>query len=280
MAILMRDGNANAMLRFFVKTGRDFELTCSNYTMQLQTDTMKTKYVNSMQSNRTFAAFAKVKSNIKDKPVPYIDRDALRYFQHDFKTDMVIPTVYNIDLKSAYASILFNDGFITKETRDYLGKCKKEERLAGVGMLASKKHIFNFKNGKATAMNMVESPTANFFYHTVKRTDEIMSVLKMLTEDSYLFTWVDGIYFSDKDKADSMFDYLQSIGMLCSFETLENFHVRIYKKKCVVNFYKQGKRKEFNLPSQHSNFKTMLSDAMRSLNDGRAKKQQIKNHNI
>jgi len=50
--------------------------------------------------------------------------------------------IFNIDIKSAYATILKNDGLITQKTFDFINRLPKQERLTAVGMLAGKKNIF------------------------------------------------------------------------------------------------------------------------------------------
>ena len=88
-----------------------------------------------MQSKRCFAAFAKIKSDVLKVMPPEISGDKLIYFQYDFTKSVSHDTVYNIDLKSAYAAVLFKEGFITKKTWEYLKSVDKEDRLATVGKI-------------------------------------------------------------------------------------------------------------------------------------------------
>src|ERR1043165_7292141 len=98
---LLRNNNARAYMNYLKKIGIPFEMYISNYTAKFKTDLFERKFVHNMQSNRAFACFAKLKSDLKDKPVPEIDYNTLSYFVHNFKQDISYDAVTNIDLKSA-----------------------------------------------------------------------------------------------------------------------------------------------------------------------------------
>lgn len=259
----MRHGNAREHINYLIDIAANFILTSSNYTTGIEMDEMKDKYVRTMQTNRTFACFAKLKSQVKDKPVPEIDRDSLVYFQHNFKGNIYIDEVTNIDLKSAYATILFNDGFINKDTFEYILKSRKPERLASVGMLASRKKIFTFKGGAPIDEQEIISDKAGFFYYAVKRTSEIMADLKEVCRQNYLYTWVDGIYFHPNKKMQSgMIKHLADNNFHYSVDYLTEFEVSIKQENIVVTFKKDGKRKIFNLPLPTTEFKRIMMDAI------------------
>lgn len=221
-----------------------------------------------MQSNQCFAAFSKVKSNVKDKEVPKIDKSDLHYFHYDFKTDISEPVVYNIDLKSAYASILYKEGYIEKGTLDYLSKITKYDRLASVGMLAAKKQIFHFgRSGNIVSFEETISAYENFFYLAVQKTFEIMQNLKAIIGQGYLFTWVDGIYFlPDRNKLIACENYLRSQGLRYSEDILRDWSVHLKKGGIRISFIKENKSKIFNLPSKQTKFQQIMGEAKSFLN--------------
>src|SRR6478672_849601 len=139
---LMRGGNAEDLLEYLTIGRFEFELVSSNYTTKIKSEIINRTFVATMQTKRTFAAFAKLKADLQNFPVPNIRPESVRYFEHDFKKDVFHNQVINIDLKSAYARIFFNDKMISSKTFKYFQTCKKQERLASVGMLASRKKIF------------------------------------------------------------------------------------------------------------------------------------------
>lgn len=220
-----------------------------------------------MQSNQCFAAYAKLKKDVRTKEVPYIDKEKLVYFEHDFRYSTEIARVYNIDLKSAYATILFRDGYISLDTFKYLSRLPKHDRLASVGMLASKKKMFAFGgHGGITTFEQSISPLENFFYYAVQRTFEIMQTCKALLGGSYLFTWVDGIYFTpDMAGLVRCENYLRSIGFPYSEEILTDWQVRVVKGAVKLYFVKEGKVKSFSLPARESEFASIAADAMREM---------------
>jgi len=269
----MRSGNARAFIQYLTDSKVPFALTCSNYTITVEAGEIQKKYVATMQTKRTFAAFSKIKSNVKDKEPPIVNKDELIYFIHDFKKSAFHKRVVNIDLKSCYATVLLREGMINEDTFKYLSKCNKQERLASVGMLASKKKIFYFDNSEIYDFDEIVSPTAPFFFHAVKRTYEIMSELKSIIGSSYLFTWVDGIYFTDESKILECTDYLDSIGFAYTVEELQNFDLKIFDSKIMLVFYKWSDKKKtyspktFNLPSPTSEFANLMVDSIRLLNN-------------
>lgn len=205
-----------------------------------------------MRNKRCFAAFSKLKSEIRNKPVPEIKKSELKYFEHDFTKDFTSDNVINIDLRSAYPTILLNDGFISDSTFAYLSKIPKTDRLAAIGMLASKKYIFDYgQDGKLLNWEEKVSNLENFFFHCVLRTSIVMNDLKKICGPDYLFTWVDGIYFKVNDEILPVLnDYLETHLFKWSIDILEKFEVKFAGHKIRLSFYKEGKLKLFNIPSK------------------------------
>lgn len=267
---LLRKDNARAYMRYLKAIKIPFEMVCSNYTVLFKAEGLEKKFVHSMQGNRAFACFAKIKSDVKKKPIPDINKDKLSYFVHNFRQNQFIGDVVNIDLKSAYATVLYKDGYISKATFDYISKGSKQERLVSVGMLASKKQKFLFDNGTIIGdPEEVISEYSNFFFYAVRRTGEIMADLKAICGNDYLFTWVDGIYLRPNEKAVAACEqYIKDIDFKSATDYLRNFTVMVNKKQVTVNFLKEkaGKwhPKPFNLPLMNSEFKRIMIDAILS----------------
>lgn len=259
-------------MEYLKNTGIKFSMTASNYTASFDVPDSKilsAKFVHSMQSNRSFACFAKLKSDLKSKPVPEIDMREISYFIHDFKNDEYVGDVINIDLKSAYATVLYRDGYISQHTYNYICKGTKQERLTSVGMLASKKQYFEFDAGKIINEQEIISEYSNYFFYCVKRTGEIMNELKEIAGNDYLFTWVDGIYFRPNLEAiEACEKYIADIGHKSTTEWLREFSVKINPKFVNVSFEKfskgEWKAKPFNLPHADSEFKRIIVDAILS----------------
>ena len=62
------------------------------------------------------------------------------------------------------------------------------------------------------------------------------------------FFWFDGIYFKNKKDAERIKEILIAANYQFKEETLYNFVVKKNKKNLIINYDKDGKQKEFNLP--------------------------------
>jgi hypothetical protein len=257
--------SAKAHIDFLKHAGFPYSLKISNYTMEIISDLYNIQFLHSMRSNRCFAAYAKVKSCVKNFEVPKIRKHELEYFMHNFNQDYFSSHAICIDIKSAYATVLFNDGYINEDTFKYLGKIDKLDRLAAIGMLASKKNCFSFdKNNKLIEFYQDISPLENFFYHCVKRVGDIMNDLKKISGEDYLFTWVDGIYLKPNDEyLYTIAPHLEQNGFKYSVEICYQFTVKISGGKVRLSFWKEDKTKDgfdvckkktFTIPPQPSMF--------------------------
>lgn len=232
-----------------------FEITISNYTTRIKSVLHDLHFMKTEQSNRVFAAFSMVKSQVTKFPVQKINTDNLQYYSHAFKDEpFYSDLIFNCDLKSAYASILFNDGMIDRKTFKYLSSLPKMGRLAAVGMLAGKKEIFQInEQGETVSREEIISPTSDYFFYCVKRTAEIMNEATQHLGQSFLFTWVDGVYFLENPAAavntgKIITDFFISKGLKSSFETLTQFNVEVKKDYFYCSYRKEGKLKTMNIP--------------------------------
>lgn len=251
---LLTRENAKACIEFLKTSGFSYTLKISNYTTEIVSELYNIQYLQSMRGKACFAAAAKIKKDINGKEKPDINKHALSYFNHDFKKDFDAPEVINIDLRSAYATALYNNGILTKPTFEYLGKIPKLDRLASVGMLASKKYVFDYnEEGKLINYRKEVNPNENFFYYAVAIVEEVMNALRVISNHHYLFTWVDGIYIkNDLETLVAIGDYLDSIDFRYSIEVLKDFKVRLFDNKVKLSFFKNDKEKQFHIPAKPS----------------------------
>lgn len=269
---LLRKGDARALIRYLQQTGIPFQLVRSNYTLQIKSELINEKYVNIMQSNQTFAAFAKIKSDVKDKPKPNVRKDDLIYYSHNFKASSFTPSVTNIDLTCAYATVLYNEKILTQDTMKYLLRLPKQSRLVSIGMLAARKKIFDYDQyGIIAGYDEVISENSPFFYLAIKRTYEIMTDLKIICGDNYLFTWVDGIYYKPDPNIDEACSlYLKNACFGYTIEDLQNFTVKYLSRKIILTFKKWDKKaqdwkvKSFNLPHKETVVERIALDIIKS----------------
>lgn len=249
--------NVKAYIEFIRTSGFPFSMTVSNYTTEIKSEVSSRKFVQSMRSNQMFAAYAKIKGDVKGKPLPSVDKGSLNYYGHSFLENRHYENVLNIDLKSAYATALYNEGILSEATNTYLSKIPKLDRLAAVGMLASRKVLFNYdENGNLVNFQKIVAPTENFFYFAVQRVENIMNDIRLILKDDYLFSWVDGIYFDEKtDSLPEIHNYLSEKNYPYTIERLLNFDVKITPSQTVkIQYIKDGKEKFFNIPAKPNGF--------------------------
>lgn len=285
---LQNPKSAKAHIDFLRHANRAYSLKISNYTLEIVSDLFNIQYLHSMRSNRCFAAYAKVKSNVSNFEIPKVRKHELEYFMHNFNDNYFSPHVVCIDVRSAYATVLYNDGYISEDTFAYLSKIDKMDRLAAVGMLASKKNCFEYDEQNNLVQYWKEvSELENFFYHCVKRVGDIMNDLKKIAGADYLFTWVDGIYLKPNDEyLYTIAPYLEEAGFKFSVDICYQFNVRIAGAgRIKLSFWKDDKTKEgyeickqknFNIPPQPSMFANDIINFLTGQNFDNEKNTRIR----
>lgn len=201
-------------------------------------------------------AYNMIKKEATQLPIAPIDKSQLQYFASNiFNADFYADVIFNIDIKAAYATVLLNDGFISSNTYNYIMRLPKMDRLAAVGMLAGKKAIFSIdESGKIISHTETVSPTADYFFYCVKKTFDIMSEAeKVIGNDAFLFSWVDGIYFLDDEKSAlqtgaRVKDFFAKNNFAVSYERLENFSITNKRDFYECSYLKDGKQKLMNVP--------------------------------
>jgi hypothetical protein len=241
-----------------------YTLEISNYTVRLRSATHNIYFLRNEQSTRVFSVAAMIKADLKNKQAPDVP-DQLLYYDVGRMQNVYLDVATNADLKSAYASILFNDGFISEKTHTKLTQLNKIDRLAAVGMLASKKDIFNYAPG-GELIEHVENRNelAPFFFYCVNKTGHIISDLRQnLVKDKFLFSWVDGIYIAGKDSRlnKNMQQYTEKEhGIKLHINELKTFESKQRREFYEVSFLEvaKNKMKNFNVPIPESSIKKQL----------------------
>jgi hypothetical protein len=166
---------------------------------------------------------------------------------------------YNIDIKGAYASCLFNNGLITYNTYEYLLALKKHERLPSVGMIA-KSHIkYFYDKGECVDVQPYRSPNSELFFFLIQKIDEIMREIKWILGDYFIFYWVDGIFFKLETPLyliDEVMAYLDSQKYQYTFEEVYQFNYVNDDGQCKVSLYRGAEGEEY----KEYNFRSSTAD--------------------
>jgi hypothetical protein len=243
-----------------------FTIEISNYTTRIRSKNYNVHFLKQEQSLRVFAAASMIKKDLLSvKNPPTTDPQNVEYYQTNFGYAFYSDRVYNIDLKSAYATILYNDGFITGKTYEYLSSLPKMDRLAAVGMCASRKNIFSHSASGAVVAEIEQvNPLSPFFFHCVKKTyDIILDCRARIFNDCFLFSWVDGIYYLNHNESyrTATMAYLETeYSMESTFKLLESFELKIRNGFYKITYTETESREEksFNIPFPESQVKRAL----------------------
>jgi hypothetical protein len=170
------------------------------------------------------------------------------YGLSDIKKSYFASNVLNIDISSAYATCLYNNGLITGETFNVLKTIPKVERLPCVGMLATSYSKFQYDNGECINVDMHRSPTANVFFYLIDEINYIMRNIEFMLGKNFIFYWVDGIFFNEKtDKkiVKQIEDYLTEMGYKYKYENVEDFRMEVDETKMMLRMIKNGDVKQY-----------------------------------
>ena len=242
-----------------------FTLEISNYTTRLRSENYNVYFLKTEQSNRAFAAAAMIKSDLKKCRPPKIDMNKNTYYDSNIKQEFYSDRAFNIDLKSAYATILFNAGYISLKTYNYVLALPKLSRLAAVGMCASRKSIF-VHNSQGRIISHTENinPLSPFFFYCVQQTENIIKDLRnKIFGEMFLFSWVDSIYYLNENDSykNVTLQYLrEEYNLQATYKELENFECKLRNDFLKITFTEteSKKQKYFSIPLPETKFKRQL----------------------
>jgi hypothetical protein len=241
---------------------QDFIFENSTYTAKIITANTEINFITNEMDLSAFIANSKIKKDIANCGIkkPIISPLELDYFEQSLRGEH-LNYVLNFDLTKAYPTILLNSGFITNETFEYLCSIGKKERLAAIGMLARKKNIVEYKNGKPVvgSLKIDRKDTSEYFYHCIKTTNEIIVEIKNAVKNRFLFTWVDGIYF-EMDTNENLNIAINTVKKICNkhkmkftFEILTDYVCDFQNGLFTMYFNKGENVKRFCIPSEELN---------------------------
>lgn len=253
-----------------------YKITISNYTVKIETAAQTKLFSTSAKSNVFFAAAAKVKADCKRFEPPKIEPQQIKYFYYN-------PLIKNenvncVDITAAYPTALLNAGYITAETFSYLMKIDKLDRLGAIGMLASKKNIFEIVGGEILDAEFRVSELENFFWFCVAEINKTMFEIQALAKEQILLFWVDGIFFNDPDGSlsDAVVNYLKEKGFNSKKENITNFEIQQKNNVAEITYLKDGKPKILQLPLKSDRVREAVTQAVLRINAETTKNQKIK----
>jgi len=225
-------------------------------------------------NNRVFCASQMVKSDCKNSEAGQKVMNTPHYkknYDSNPKIESIkYDTCFNIDLSSAYAYCLFNNGLITKKTFNYLLKLPKMERLVSVGMLATSHVKYYYSGGNCVDFKPYREPTAEIFFHLIDEINYMMQDIKWILGNDFIFYWVDGVFIKpsvSKQKIQKVENLLISMGYKYKYEKVENFSVNRIQDKVIVEMIKNDESKRYEFSTGASGRKLGKHIAKKAMQD-------------
>lgn len=223
----------------------------TSYTATIKIQGEKIKYLYTKDGRiQDFSLVSKIKKQIKasNLHVDNVRTANIKYFSLTNLQPCKHKLVYNIDITDCYPTTLKNLGFITPEFHEEISKIEKIKKLKSLGQIATKSTIYEFVDGENTNIyQKCNDYFRNVWFTICHETGETINECKNNTE-SFLFFWFDGIYFKNKKDAEKIKEILTRRNYKFKKETLNNFVVKKTKTNLIINYDKDGKKKNFNLP--------------------------------
>lgn len=248
------DSDPASFIRMLMYTKADFVVRNSNYTMEIETEKEKHKYLTTLRDLTFFGLSSKLKKYYRDHPelVEICKQDAMvnrqsQYFNSKpYQVPFHAQRVINIDLKAAYPNILRIYDLISPQLYKALMQLDKNTRLQVLGSLAGTKTIFQYHQGECVNTSVEESEFKPVFMFAVRNCDLIMDDIAQMLGDFYIFYWVDGIYFQNDVPMNIMKgidEYFAEMTLEWSISYLTDFKCRRSGDNISFEYKKDGRLK-------------------------------------
>ncbi len=217
----------------------------SNYTISIESDFYNNSWMRDTMNKKAFIAGAKIKRDIIATGLepPEFNDDEIKYFNFTSTGNLINApkTIYNIDIKSAYANVLNNHALIIPSTFQYMQRLTKKDRLACVGMLAANKDIYECLGDQELSYRKEVKETKNWFFFCVHRINKIMQKIADEIGDDFLCYWVDGIFFNNEKHAVKIGKILFELGYKYSFDICTEFEYSNINNQEKIRYLKGNK---------------------------------------
>lgn len=236
------------------KTNTSFVVQNGTYTTTIITPNGKVRYMMNQYSIRVFKVAAMIKNDVLNSENGKAIMET-KYFKTNFgfsdnPKSYISKQVLNIDINSAYATCLLQNGLITEKTYKALKKLPKTERLPCVGMLATSHTAYKYENGECIEVNSYRADTAAVFFFLIDEINYLMQNIQFVLGKHYIFHWVDGIFFdykTDKETVQEIERYLNEKGYEYKYEDVQDFKVETDDKKLIIKMIKNGVAKQYTI---------------------------------
>lgn len=199
------------------------------------------------EKSKTFEFFYEAKDMFFEKMTIKDKKETGYFLANENKELAKNEVVYNIDLSSAYLYALYNSKKISKQIFDKIFKLDKISRLVTLGLLAYQPVISTYKNGVFVDAEMIKNEYRNVFFYCVREIFYLSKFVKQKIGNDFIFSWVDGFYFTGEKNINVISDFLNS--KKYPFKLCRLFNFEIEKKQMYIN-YKYLKKEKITMQSK------------------------------
>lgn len=159
--------------------------------------------------------------------------------------------VSEADISKAYYQTAKNLGLISEEFYNECLNLPKTERLRLLGTIATQKFITEYKGGKRKSVEVkTDKELRRAWFIICDHIAEVMSEIAEKMGPSFLFYWVDGIYFTDTPQARRIIRQAgQKYGYEWKFNQVEEMNMLNKEGVVEIMLIKEGEKKVFYPPA-------------------------------
>jgi hypothetical protein len=249
---------------YLIKSEKDFELYLSRNSIKIHehndAEIIKHFYAKDKLNPKVFSVVKKIKLQcdefyLKRPELFEFDRDrkGILYYNYNHKELKTLNRFYYIDFSSCYISVLRNVGLIDNDLFKIINSLPKKDRLIALGILAYEPYLIKYKKGvMQDDIKKIKSDYSKFFFLACYLTTELMRDIIKKIDNKYIFYWVDGIFFEDKNIYYLVKDFLRSRKMSFRFGSCFDLSVVEKERYYNISFYQSDKNKfeikRYNMP--------------------------------
>lgn len=226
---------------------KNFTVKKSTSTYQIQVDGNKKIYSDGKFNFKIIHIVNELKKELFNQLAFFVkDEKEVGYYLYGKDEIKKTDKIYNIDLKSAYLTCLFNTKKISYQLFTKINLLSKADRLKVLGMLAYEPFIFNYVEGVLESTEKIKNIYRPIFFYCVKRTFEIIKVCARKITNDFIFAWVDGIYFTGEKNIKIIQSILNTNRFKSSLERLFYFSAKKTDEICFFSYNKfESKKNKF-----------------------------------
>lgn len=237
-------------------------ITLTNYTCLIETKDFSYHFLKHLQRPSVFAINREIKRYLDtslDNTINPIDRNSMKYYSAKIvMRPFYKHKAYNIDINAAYPSCLLLNKLIDMKVFNRLMSLNKDERLASIGMLAARKRIFKIVAGEVEDYTENESEYSKYFFYCVNVISKIIWHCEIISGNSFTYSWVDGLYVTDKSAAQKCSRFLKEKGYRSTISEVTDFNYVPMDDKIRITFIKDKENKLFNIPIENNRLSQIL----------------------